>query len=189
MREYLEDLDAEGGSDALQDEMEEVVVEEEVCEAPAQEDLEIGPDYDAALCAPLAGSAAWKLRGTASAPPASQLPLTAGGFFGFHLGLASDEQLRQKVRELAKDFELHTHPSFYAAWASSTILCDELHDLEATHPDVVFNYRSACYQLQAGTLQLAGPGDSWKPLQAALTTVVHQGSCIRLDPAKDVALA
>ena len=75
---------------------------------------------------------------------------------------------------LGRDFEQNVHPSFYAAWSSEEVLCDDLDDISHDYPTQVALYVAACRELKLRTASLAGPGDSWKPLQAALGSVAQQ---------------
>ena len=103
------------------------------------------------------------------------------------LGIFTTHDLQRALTGLEEDFRLWMHPGFVSAWHSDLVLAAELQDLSVSHADDVWRYRRACIGIRTQTLAFSGLDGSWKPLQAALSQVAGQGSCLRLQPPRAVA--
>ena len=175
VRDYLDDLDAER-------------LDGDGTPGPGPLEQQPAQSGDVALAPAIPGSAAWKRE---QVPPTCDVVVPQAS----HKMLFSEVDVRRAgpalrswlIKALEDDFGRLAHPSFYAAWSSEEVLCDELFDLSQTHPTAVALYIAACRELKLQTASLAGAGDSWKPLQALLGSVTQQGACIRLVPSRDVA--
>ena len=103
------------------------------------------------------------------------------------LGIGNKDDMQKALTSLEEDFRLWMHPGFVSAWHSDRILEAELQSLSVSHADDVWRYKRACIGIRTQTLSFSGMDGSWKPLQAALSQVAGQGSCLRLQAPKAVA--
>ena len=103
------------------------------------------------------------------------------------LGILTALDMQLALSALEEYFHLWMHPGFVSAWHSDRVLAAELQGLSITHADDVWRYRRACIGIRTQTLAFSGMDGSWKPLQAALSQVAGQGSCLRLQPPRAVA--